>query len=152
MPGLAIVSLLSLTCLVNTINSQECKCRAPEPGATTRTGYSEELATTDEIPHKSVRGVVHLLGHDEPMEGVLIELFTLPARPPGRPPQKQRRLKACITEADGRFCFKGIAKGWYELRASKEGGFEITHVEVFIDPKNPESTDRGIDVPVVPGK
>ena len=60
-------------------------------------------------------------------------------------------MKVCVTEADGRFCFTGIPKGRYELRASKEGGFEITHLKVIVDPKNPQSTNKEINVSIEPG-
>ena len=80
------------------------------------------------------------------MEGVLVKLFPYSkdfstARP---------RLAACVTGPDGRYCFINAPKGRYEVRASKEGGFQITHVNIYVDPQNSKAShaDLGITLEV----
>ncbi|HEX8456456.1 MAG TPA: carboxypeptidase-like regulatory domain-containing protein [Pyrinomonadaceae bacterium] len=143
---IAIALFLSL--FARPLYAQECKCRAPERAAVTRAGYFEELVFEDETLYKSLRGVVHLPNDDRPMNDVLVELFT---RPAGKS-KKQHRIKACLTGEDGRFCFRGVSKGKCELRVSKNGGFEITHVYVVVDPKNRKSTDQEMNVILDVGK
>ena len=130
----------------SSLKSQQCNCRAPEPGAITRKGYFEELTLERKRPYKKLRGVVYLA--ERPAEDVLIELFP-DARNVSR---KRSRLRACITGPDGRFCFSGVPKGKYEVRASKEGGFEITHYYVVIDPRSRKSATQEMSVPLELGK
>ena len=143
-----IVAGLILSCLAITLNSEECKCHAPERGAITRTGYFEEIVVEDKNLYKALRGVVHLSNDERPMEDALVELFTYSQSKS----KKQHRIRACITGEDGGFCFRSVSKGKYELRVSKEGGFEITHVYVVVDPKNPNSTNGEMSIIIYVGK
>ena len=77
---------------------------------------------------------------DEPLSDVLVEIFDKPDHLLASYPQneklkrEQRRIAACKTGADGRFCFQNIPKGKYEIRASVDSGWNVTHVWVLIDP------------------
>ena len=64
----------------------------------------------------------------------------------------QRALAACVTDADGRYCFAKVPKGRYEVRVSKGGSFEITHVNVYVDPRNPKASDAKLGITLELGK
>jgi hypothetical protein len=49
---------------------------------------------------------------------------------------KQKELAACVTAEDGKFCFRHLPPGKYELRASLNAGWNITHVYVVVDKKS----------------
>jgi len=83
--------------------------------------------------------------HDVPTENVLVELFPYPKRLWG---DTKDRLAAGITDADGRYCFGNIPKGRYQIRASKDGGFQITFVNVYVDPNNRKASDTELDVSI----
>jgi hypothetical protein len=124
----------------------QCKCHLPEPGAKTRTGYFEERTIQARARYRKLAGIVLLF--DQPAENVLVELF-----PVSKQFSAQRtRVAACVTASDGRYCFSRVLKGKYELRASKDGGFEITHVFVSVDPADPRSSNAELTVPIEIGK
>ena len=128
------------------LTPQECKCRAPEPGATTRKGYFEEITLEHKTPYQKLAGVVYLSAH--PIDDVLVELFPY-AKDLST---KRTRLASCVTGTDGRYCFSRVPRGKYELRASKDGGLEITHVYVVVDPKNRKSSDAELGISIEVGK
>jgi len=84
------------------------------------------------------------IGEDMPVKDALVEVFDNPdylldeatmAHPP-----KQKRLRACITGTDGKFCMRNLPSGKYELRASVNAGIDVTHIYVVVDRKH-GSTD-----------
>lgn len=68
-----------------------------------------------------------------------------PDRCTTKPPDDQRRLAACRTGKDGKFCFDNLPAGTYELRISKSKDWSPTHVYVVVDPKDPKSTNTPIE-------
>ena len=134
-----------------------------QPAAeTTRAGASEWVVYKEPIVHKKASGAVELSAPGLE-EGLLDEIFDRPdylmcewgANNPNRcsttPPQDQRRLGACKTGKDGKFCFDNIPAGNYELRVSKDKSWSITHVYLVIDPKDPKSSSNPIQVSMRPG-
>jgi hypothetical protein len=95
--------------------------------------------------YKALRGIVQV--GDTPLSNVLVEVFDHPDHllleyPKNQEERaKQRRIAACKTRADGRFCFVGIPKGKYEIRSSIDPGWNVTHVWVRVDPGNRRSTN-----------
>ena len=63
-----------------------------------------------------------------------------------KPPHEQRRVAACTTGKDGRFCFSAIHAGTYELRVSKDGQWNVVHAHVTVDPNAGAAAGRGIIV------
>ena len=134
---------LSLTvlffCLTTPLLAQRCRCIQPAPGETTRAGANEEIVMVDKKKYRMLHGVVR---NDEVLAGVLVEVFdhpehlllSYPANEQRK--QKQRRIAACVTGADGSFCFRGIPAGKYELLLSKDGGWKRSHVVVVVAPGN----------------
>ncbi len=75
-----------------------------------------------------------------PLEHVLVEIFDHPEyllsdrslQPATQVTQK--RLAACLTSA-GKFCFRDLRSGKYELRSSLDGGWNISPVYVVVGKK-----------------
>jgi len=142
-----LVSATLLLCFLSyPLASQQCKCHAPEAGATTRKGYFEEISVELKTRYERLAGVVSL--SDRPVEDVLVELFAYIRNSSA----KRARMAACVTGTDGRYCFSRVPRGEYELRASKDGGFEITHVYVRVDPKNRRSSNAELGISIEVGK
>jgi hypothetical protein len=118
------------------VNPDECACRRPEKGDTTRRGGNMLVVQISKGKYRQLSGMVNLQGNG-PRGGVLVEVFDNPgylldqSTVATRPDQK--RLKACVTGADGRFCFRNLPSGEYELRASLDQGMDVTHVYVIVD-------------------
>jgi hypothetical protein len=119
----------------------DCQCKHPDKGETTHWGGNEMVVFAEKNPHKQLRGFVQMPS-GQPAEGALVEIFThpeyllsnLPNATRDRP--EQRRVAACRTGVNGRFCFRGLAKGAYELRSSIDSGWDVTHIHVLVDPQN----------------
>jgi hypothetical protein len=90
--------------------------------------------------------------NDEIASDALVEVYTHPEYLLLKYPEseekkkKQRRIAACVTGEDGKFCFGFIEAGKYELRVSQGSGFNVTHIYVEVDPSGRESTEAGIEV------
>lgn len=54
---------------------------------------------------------------------------------------KQHRLAAWVTSSDGKFCFRNLANGKYELRPSFGNGVNVAHIYVVIDKLSGENKD-----------
>jgi hypothetical protein len=99
----------------------------------------------------------------KPVGDALVEIFDKPDyllcewepnNPRGcttNPPAEQRRVAACRTGKDGRFCFGDIPAGKYELRVSKDGGWNVVHAYVVVDPNSRASKDGGIVIKMTVG-
>jgi len=77
---------------------------------------------------------------ERPIEDALTEIFDKPNYLLGGNPftdhPKQKRLKACVTSADGKFCLCDLSSGKYEIRVSKDGRWNVTYVYVELDQKH----------------
>jgi hypothetical protein len=58
----------------------------------------------------------------------------------------QRRIAACIVHDDGQFCFANIPAGKYEVRFSKNGGWNRTSLVVSVAPANRNATKRDLSI------
>jgi hypothetical protein len=122
----------------------DCKCRRPEKGDGTRWGGNQAVVVVPEKHFREIAGTVETF-QNEPMEGALVEVFDKPDYLvsdklwAGRPEQK--RLKSCVTSADGKFCFSGLPSGTYEVRISKDQGWNVTHAYVVLDRKAVEKIE-----------
>ncbi len=118
----------------------DCKCTRPDKGETTRWGGNEMVVIVKDSSLKQLQGVVQ-----EPsgtaFAGALVEVFThpeylrsdLPSAQGEKP--EQQRVAVCLTGSDGKFCFKHLQPGTYELRSSVSSGWDVTHIHVTVDPK-----------------
>jgi hypothetical protein len=134
-----VLALVILAAVVAPSVFSDCKCARAEKGENTHWGGNEMIVIVEKTPHKQLRGLVTLNG--EPAEGALVEIFTHPEYLVSQLPNatrdraEQQRVAACRTGGDGRFCFRGLAKGAYELRSSVNSGWDVTHVHVLVDPQ-----------------
>jgi Carboxypeptidase regulatory-like domain len=127
--GLACSSLLA-----------ECTCKHAPKSDTTRWGGNMSIEINQQAPLRTVHGRV--ARDDEPVEGALVEVFEDNGQLPGSRDSKPapKRIAACISAKDGKFCFKGLRSGKYEIRSSVDSGWNVTHVLVTVDAK------KGTDV------
>jgi len=76
-----------------------------------------------------------------PLEHALVEVFDHPeylldqSSSFKRDHPEQKRVAACRTGADGKFCLRNLPPGKYELRSSLSSGWDVTHVYVVLDKK-----------------
>jgi hypothetical protein len=59
---------------------------------------------------------------------------------------QQKRIAACVTGADGKFCFRRLPSGTYELRISKGAGIDVTSVQVTVDAR--KGKDKPVNAPL----
>ena len=106
----------------------------------------------EERSYRRMAGTI-VMYDDRPLEDTLVEVFDHPDylfdESWHGEPHPQKRLAACKTSADGRFCFRGLHSGVYELRASIGSGWNVTHVYVKIDAK--DDNDKGMQVVMTVG-
>ena len=145
--------------LVITVSSEPaCQCILVRPDETTRWGGNHWIAYRQEDIYKSISGKVEVGFGALILDDALVEVFDHPDyllceweeyNPNNcttHPPKEQRRISACKTGKDGKFCFRNIPPGKYELRVSKDAGFNVNHLYVEVDPGNPESVSKAIVV------
>lgn len=149
-----VSALVMLTLfLIAPSGDTKCDCRSVESTETTRAGGNEWVAYKDPSVYRKMAGKVRM-PLPELQEDVLVEIFDNPDYllcewTPGNPNNctmnasgGQRRLAACKTGKDGKFCFNDLPAGNYELRVSKDKGWSPTHVYIRIDPQDPNSTKK----------
>jgi hypothetical protein len=150
-----IATALILSLVTHSGGKETCKCKAPKPGESTHWGGNEWVAYADKKIYKSLHGEVYNLGYGATSD-VLVEVLDNPDYllydyGEGQKRKKEQRVAAaCVTGADGKFCFKGIPPGKYELRFSKDehGAWSPTHVYVVLNPRSPKSTSSGMMVQI----
>jgi hypothetical protein len=132
------VSLAALCSLIAPVVQGDCKCRQSAKDDKTRPGGNEAVSQVPEEHFRELKGVVSVFG-DQPAENALAEVFDKPEYLLGNEPWDQRptqnRLRECVTSPDGKFCFKDLPSGTYELRISRDPGWDVTHVYVVVDRK-----------------
>ncbi|MFL6231055.1 MAG: carboxypeptidase-like regulatory domain-containing protein [Pyrinomonadaceae bacterium] len=103
-----------------------------------------QSALEDDYPHganeeieirggtvKSIRGKV-IYPNGEPKEGAVVEVYSYASSDKNLRPyelvREKKRIAACLTDENGRFCFTGLPSGKYVVRAGtriSEGMQEI---------------------------
>ena len=148
---LFIFSALILLCLNGSLSAQRCRCSLPAPGETTRSGANENIVVLERRKHTRIAGMVRdVTGHV--VSDVLVEVFDNPDHlllpyPEDIEKQKpQRRIAACVVGNDGRFCFASIPPGKYEVRVSKDGGWNHTSLIVSVALRGRDVTRRNLEV------
>ena len=107
-------------------SAKRCTCRPAPTQEQTRWGNDNiTLSTVTRV--RMLRGAVTIAG-DDPMANGLVEILNdpdvillpySPAREERR--RNQRRIAACFTDGQGRFCLAKLPPGRYELRCSATG-------------------------------
>jgi|HubBroStandDraft_6_1064221.scaffolds.fasta_scaffold133564_2 hypothetical protein len=144
--GLSIAFLIS----VSSSALGDCDCRGVTNGETTHWGGNRRIEMEYKIDLKVMRGGVE--SGQKPIQGVLMEVFantesSLPDPSNGNQENLSRsRVAACRTGADGKFCFRHLASGKYQLRSSIGSGWDVTFVNCVVNTKT--GKNEQIDVPM----
>jgi hypothetical protein len=116
----------------------DCKCHRAADNETTHFGGNEAVVFVAEESHRRLAGTVHAPDGTK-LGNALVEVFDHPEYLLGDKPletrPEQKRLAACRTAPDGKFCFPNLPSGKYELRSSVGSGWDVTHVYVVVDKK-----------------
>ena len=131
--------------------SVDCACHKPEKGDTTRYGGNMMIIVPLEKSYRELRGTVKL-SEGEVLENALVEIFDnadyLIRETNGHlePAPHQTRLAACVTGPDGKFCFRHLPSGTYELRSSIKNGWNVTHIHVTVDKRSGENEEIAVSM------
>src|SRR5271163_1400218 len=113
-----------------------CGCHNASADETTRSGGNIFIVEVEKAPRRTIAGTVSIGGDSGPLENALVEIFDNPNylldESNGHKNPKQKRIAACVTGKDGKFCFS-LPDGKYELRASLSVGINVTHIYVVVD-------------------
>lgn len=141
-----------------TFQPQEgCRCVPATKDETTRWGGNQSIVIKEEKVYKRLFGTVtYALVDEPPISDALVEVYTQPdnllsSATESEKKKKQRRIAACVTGEDGKFCFGFIKAGKYEMRVSLGSGVNVTHIYVEVDPYALEGTDEEISATLSPG-
>lgn len=133
--------------------SFQCPCKPPEPGEVTHLGGNEVIHIIEKTPYQQLKGVVQD-ATSEPFEGVLVEVFDKPEwilNGDTFPSPTQKRLNACKTDEFGRFCFANLPAGRYELRFSKDSGWNPSYMSVVLNPHHRKRNRKKMIIRLLPG-
>lgn len=141
-----VITLLLLLLLGGAYPQERCRCKKAKKTDTTCWGWVGNHPPEDGGVVKEIRGrLVDAAG--EPVGDALVEVFdhaevALDGDSYGS--NKQRRVAACWTDAEGAFCFKGLRPGKYEIRGSCLSGFDAGRTVIAFEPKTRKATSKEI--------
>jgi hypothetical protein len=152
-------TFLILSSVSTMLCAPNCKCHKPEPNESTHWVGNQYIIIRKPGAYKAMRGVI-VTPNGGSLEDALVEVFTRPeyllassgVNSHGR--DRQRRVAACKTGTDGKFCFLGLPPGKYELRASSDDtrtGWNVSHVYVVLNPHSRRSQREEIRVEMTLG-
>jgi protocatechuate 3,4-dioxygenase beta subunit len=127
----------------------DCKCNRPERGETTHWGGNQVVVFVEEKSYRKIQGTIEM-NDGRPLENALVEVFDHPeylleqSSSFKKDHPEQRKLAVCRTGADGKFCFRHLRSGKYELRSSIDSGWDVTHVYIVLDKKSGQ--DKAVHV------
>jgi len=152
-----ISSALILFCINGPFSAQRCGCLLPAAGETTRSGANEHVVVAEKVKHARIAGTVRDV-NGQIISDVLVEVFDKPDHlllpyPQSIDQQKpQRRFGACEVGSNGQFCFVNIPPGKYEVRFSKNGGWNQTSLVISVAPRSRSATKRNLEITMQVGK
>ena len=120
---------------------KRCQCHEPEKGDTTRWGGNMTVEMISKSSYRNLEGKV-IAQDGTSLQNALVEVFDHPknagdeSHSRDKNTQEPHRLAACVTAADGKFCFRDLPAGKYELRASIDTGWDVTFMLVEVDIKS----------------
>jgi len=136
MPGTALFACV----LVAPSVLGDCKCHRPDKEEATHWGGNQVVVFVEQKSYRNLQGTIEMYD-GRPLEHALVEVFDHPeylldqSSSFKRDHPEQKRVAACRTGADGKFCLRNLPPGKYELRSSLSSGWDVTHVYVVLDKK-----------------
>ena len=143
---------LALLLAVNSVavEKEKCDCKTVAKTETTRIGGNQHIVTKEEKIYRTLRGVADT--YSNPQLTVLVEVFDNPDHlllgyPENLTKRKrQKRIAACETGANGKFCFRNFPPGKYEMRFSIGPNWNVTSVYIVTDSTYAGSSSEDIYV------
>ena len=155
--NLILASILFISAGLGSPGPQlSCTCTPAAADDLTRWGGNELVIVKEKKVYKELSGTVSY-GTGHTVKDALVEVYTDPEYllleypESQKAKKKQRRMAACVTGEDGKFCFGFIEPGKYEVRVSLDPGVNVTHIYVEVDPYGGESPDEGLNAPLTLG-
>lgn len=127
----AVLAIFLLFCLVASYAQDSDRCTKVKDSETTCWGWIMGHTAVDGGVVKEIRGIV-IAPNKEPVPDALIEVYDNP----DLDIDKRKRVAACKVGIDGKFRFKRLRPGKYELRGSYCGGpgFDAGHTIITLAP------------------
>jgi len=136
MKPLIAAGIIALLAIAPVAVHGDCECHKPERDDTTRWGGNQAIVLTPDQHFHEVRGIVEVF-EKELVEKALVEVFDKPeylvSNKPWSDKPQQNRLSACVTSAYGKSCFNHLPGRDYDVRVSRDQGWNVTHVYIVID-------------------
>jgi Carboxypeptidase regulatory-like domain len=151
---LALLLLIGPIAYLQASGGSQCQCATSHEH--TREGANENIVMVKREKYHRLEGVVRSV-NGAALPGVLVEVFNKPdylllSYPESEKKKKgQKRLMGCVVGGDGKFCFRDLPPGKYELRFSKSGGWNHTHVYVIVAPRGQKASKAMLDVSMLLG-
>ncbi|MEO8648084.1 MAG: carboxypeptidase-like regulatory domain-containing protein [Acidobacteriota bacterium] len=145
-----IILILLAGCDLSRAQSYDCTPLASDDSA--QSGANEEVDIIKQRSALGVRGVVSDV-NGLPIEGSYVEIFpSTKAHWLGKEMSRSepsKRAAGCVTATGGRFYFPVLDRGYYEIRISKKGGWNHTHI--YIKLSSDFNRKKTIKVDLTPG-
>jgi len=140
--------IVILMMLVNSsFHFQQSSCGCSPPIREQKTSWGKDWVIITESENlKLLQGKAVSTREDATLANVLVEVYDQPDillldwKERSARISEQHRIAACVTGKDGRFCFRKIPPGKYELRCSRSGEWDPTSVIVNIGSKNEKAS------------
>lgn len=138
--SLIVVLFIFLTA-VNVPSFADCVCVPAKDADTTHWVGNMAEVRIERERYQELKGRVVVSGSGKALGGALVEVFTRPEyllsnETYSRGTPEQLRVAACVTGPDGKFCFRKLPAGAYELRSSSSdtyAGWNASQVYVVVD-------------------
>lgn len=130
---------------------ESCDCKKVSAKETTRYGGNQRVTFIESKVFKKLQGTVD---NRSSSLTALVEIFDKPEHllpdysGDFKKPYKQKRIAACIADDQGKFCFKNIPPGKYEIRCSIGSEWNVTYVYVVVDPKSKLVKAAQLNIPM----
>lgn len=115
--------------------NDHCGCSPVSADHRTREGGNEIITRREKRIYKELKGTIEDANGNK-VSDALVEVFKDPEwilKDFPKRPSRQERLRACLTQDDGSFCFSDLPAGKYELRVSKATDINPSHIYVLVD-------------------
>jgi hypothetical protein len=120
-----------------------CQCISAGISETTRPGANELITIIESKLRKSIFGIANDV-NGQSLKGVLVEVFAISTK--NADDAQKKRILACTTDGGGRFCFKNVPSGKYEVLYSLEGGWKQTSLSVVVASNRSKVVNRKIEI------